>query len=62
MPPSVATRTIPKLESVDRPSALRRVRSGVLLLVLLTVLGAFAAHCIVIGGAIVLTGLRSAVQ
>jgi hypothetical protein len=49
----------PDLEGV---SAARRIRSGVLLIVMLTVLGAIAALVLVIGGALVLSGLRSAVQ
>jgi hypothetical protein len=42
--------------------AARRVRSGALLIVLLTVLGAIAALVIVICGALLLSALRSAVQ
>ena len=40
----------------------RRVRSGILLVVLLTVLGAIAALVLIVLGAVVLSGLRSAVQ
>ena len=44
------------------PSAYRRIRSGLLLIVIVTVLGALTALLLVIGGAILLTGLRTAVQ
>jgi hypothetical protein len=45
-----------------RVSPWRRLRSGVLLVLMLTVLGAVAALVIVICGALLLSGLRSAVQ
>ena len=44
------------------PSALRRIRSAMLLIVIVTVLGALTALVLVIGGAILLTGIRNAVQ
>lgn len=47
---------------VEHVRAARRVRSGALLIVLLTVLGAIAALVIVICGALLLSALRSAVQ
>ena len=43
-------------------TAWHRMRSAILLVALLTALGALAALVVVIVGAIVLTGLRSAVQ
>jgi hypothetical protein len=59
----------PELEPPDTwledPEALnlwQRVRSGVLLLALLTILGALTALVLIVGGAVLLTGLRSAVQ
>jgi hypothetical protein len=51
-----------EVESVDEPGPWGRLRSAVLLLALLTVLGALAALVLLIGGAVVLTGLRNAVQ
>jgi hypothetical protein len=50
------------LEDPDGPNLLHRVRSGVLLLTLLTILGALTALVLIVGGAVLLTGLRSAVQ
>jgi hypothetical protein len=50
------------LKEVERVPAGRRIRSGVLLIVMLTILGAIAALVLVICGAVVLSGLRSAVQ
>jgi hypothetical protein len=47
---------------VERVSAFRRIRSAFLLVVILTVLGVIAALVIVIGGAVLLSALRSAVQ
>jgi hypothetical protein len=44
------------------PSAFRRIRSAVLLVAIVTILGALTALLVVIGGAIVLTGVRNAVQ
>ena len=44
------------------PSLLRRVRSAFLLIVIVTVLGALTALLLVIGGAILLSGVRNAVQ
>ena len=44
------------------PTALRRIRSALLLVVIVTVLGALTALLLVIGGAILLTGVRNAVQ
>lgn len=44
------------------PSVYRRIRSAVLLVVIVTVLGALTALLLVIGGAILLTGIRNAVQ
>lgn len=46
----------------DTVSSWRRIRSGVLLLVLVTALGALAALIVLVTGAVVLTGLRNAVQ
>ena len=48
--------------NVERVSGLRRARSALLLMVILTVLGVFAALIIVVGGAVLLSALRSAVQ
>jgi hypothetical protein len=50
------------IEDVERVPTGRRIRSGILLIVMLTVLGAIAALALVIGGALLLSGLRSAVQ
>jgi hypothetical protein len=50
------------LEDPDAPNPWQRVRSGVLLLTLVTVLGALTALVLIGGGAVLLTGLRSAVQ
>jgi hypothetical protein len=47
---------------VERVSVWRRVRSAFLLIVMLTILGAVAALLIVVLGAVLLSGLRSAVQ
>ncbi len=47
---------------LDTPSVWRRVRSGVLLLLLVTALGALTALTLVVTAAVVLTGLRNAVQ
>ena len=44
------------------PSAWRRIRSAVLLVAIVTVLGALTALLVVVGGAILLTGVRNAVQ
>ena len=44
------------------PSVFRRIRSAVLLVAIVTVLGALTALLVVIGGAILLTGVRNAVQ
>ena len=44
------------------PSWLRRVRSAFLLVVIVTVLGALTALLLVIGGAILVSGVRNAVQ
>ena len=44
------------------PSLHRRIRSALLLIVIVTVLGALTALLLVIGGAILLTGVRNAVQ
>lgn len=44
------------------PSVYRRIRSAMLLIVIVTVLGALTALLLVIGGAILLTGVRNAVQ
>jgi hypothetical protein len=49
-------------EEVEHVPAWRRIRSGVLLIVMLMVLGAIAALVLVICGAVILNGLRSAVQ
>jgi hypothetical protein len=49
-------------EDASAVTAWRRIRSATLLLVMLTVLGALAALVIVVLGALVLSGLRSAVQ
>ncbi|HEV3227618.1 MAG TPA: hypothetical protein VGZ52_12310 [Acidimicrobiales bacterium] len=43
-------------------SAGQRLRSGLLLVLLVAFLGAVAALVLLVGGAVVLTGLRSAVQ
>jgi hypothetical protein len=50
------------IDDVEGVSTGRRIRSGILLIVMLAVLGAIAALVLVIGGALVLSGLRSAVQ
>jgi len=50
------------LTEVERVPAARRIRSGVLLMVMLTVLGMIVALVLVIFGAVVLSALRSAVQ
>ena len=57
--PDVAWRPV---TDVERVPLWRRVRSGVLLIVILTVLGAIAALALVICGAVLLSGVRSAVQ
>ena len=44
------------------PSPLRRIRSAVMLVVIVTLLGALAALLIGVGGAILVSGLRNAVQ
>jgi hypothetical protein len=44
------------------PTPARRVRSAVLLFTLLTFLGAVVALVLIVAGAIVLSGLRTAVQ
>lgn len=49
-------------EEVEHVPVLRRIRSGFLLIVMLTVLGVIAALLLVIGGAVLLSALRSAVQ
>src|SRR4051794_28782347 len=46
----------------DDISQWRRVRSGVLLVTLLTALGVVVALVLLVAGAIILTGLRTAVQ
>jgi len=50
------------MQDVERVPAGRRIRSGILLIAMLTALGAIAALVIVICGALVLSALRSAVQ
>ena len=50
------------VEPVESPRLRVRLRSAVLLLALLTVLGVLAALLLLVGGAVVLTGLRNAVQ
>ena len=50
------------LKDVEGVPLWRRVRSGFLLVVMLTLLGAIAALVLVICGAVLLSGLRSAVQ
>jgi hypothetical protein len=57
--PDVTWAATTEMEGV---SAGRRIRSGILLIVMLTMLGAIAALVLVIGGALLLSGLRSAVQ
>jgi hypothetical protein len=47
---------------VERVPVSRRIRSAFVLIVMLTVLGVVAALVIVIGGAVLLSALRSAVQ
>jgi hypothetical protein len=49
-------------KEVERVRVARRIRSGILLAAMLTVLGAIAALVIVICGALILSALRSAVQ
>ena len=44
------------------PTPLRRVRSAVLLIVIVTALGALAALLIGVGGAVLVSGLRNAVE
>jgi hypothetical protein len=63
----VAVETTPAPAVTDaetdvRIGALRRVRSGVLLVIILTALGLIAGLVILVVGALVLNGLRSAVQ
>ena len=66
MPPAERVRAAVAPKSVTPeslvPSPLRRVRSALLLVVIVTVLGALTALLLVIGGAILLTGVRNAVQ
>lgn len=50
------------VENPDDLKLWQRVRSGVLLLAIVTILGALAALVLIVGGAVLLTGLRSAVQ
>ena len=50
------------IADAEAVSAGRRIRSGILLIVMLTALGAIAALVLVICGALLLSGLRSAVQ
>ena len=50
------------LTEVGRVPTARRIRSGVVLIVTLTTLGAIVALALVIFGAVVLSALRSAVQ
>ncbi|MEY2430802.1 MAG: hypothetical protein QOC92_527 [Acidimicrobiaceae bacterium] len=50
------------LDDPDGPNLVQRIRSGVLLVTLLTALGALTALALIVGGAVLLTGLRSAVQ
>jgi hypothetical protein len=59
-PEADATWGAPK--DVARVPAMRRLRSGILLMVMLTALGAIAALLLVICGAVIVSGLRSAVQ
>jgi hypothetical protein len=47
---------------VERTSMWRRIRSAFLLIMMLTALGAVAALVLVVCGAVLLSGLRSAVQ
>ena len=49
-------------EDVERVPAWRRIRSAIVLVVMATVLGAIAALIVLIFGAVILSGLRSAVQ
>ena len=49
-------------EDVVQVTAWRRIRSAIVLAVMATILGAIAALVVVIFGAVVLSGLRSAVQ
>lgn len=44
------------------PSPLRRIRSAVLLIVIVTALGALTALLVGVGGAVLVSGLRNAVQ
>ena len=44
------------------PSPLRRARSALLLIVIVTVLGAVTALLVGVGGAVLVSGLRNAVQ
>jgi hypothetical protein len=57
-----ADETWAPIADVGTASTVRRIRSGILLIVMLTVLGAIAALVLVICGALLLSGLRSAVQ
>ena len=57
VPPSSRRMDVPLV-----PSVFRRIRSAVLLVAIVTVLGALTALLVVIGGAILLTGVRNAVQ
>ena len=49
-------------ERAVAPSPLRRVRSALLLIVIVTVIGALTALLVGVGGAILVSGLRTAVQ
>lgn len=60
-PPDPEVRRVP-VGDVEAPTVGRRIRSAILLMAILTALGAIAALVLVIVGAVVLTGLRSAVQ
>jgi hypothetical protein len=60
--PTVVPRAVDWTHDPMAPSVYRRVRSAVLLVVIVTVLGALTALLLVIGGAILLTGVRNAVQ
>lgn len=60
--PSVVPRSVDWTHDPMAPSVYRRIRSAVLLVAIVTVLGALTALLLVIGGAIVLTGVRNAVQ
>ena len=59
---AVRTPAFSLAEEVGAPTLWPRVRAAIALVALLTVLGAIAALLLLIGGAVLLTGLKNAVQ